>query len=73
MLMEIAKARLLNHHLGRLPDEGRASPAQISMSKLNSVREAMKTDGAVFPSVRISGMNWGTARRRGGGFLSPAW
>lgn len=42
MLMEITKAQLLNYHLGRLLDDGRASPAQISMAKLNSVREAMK-------------------------------
>jgi len=41
MVMEINKARLLNHHLGRLMDEGRVTPAQISMAKLNGVREAM--------------------------------
>ncbi len=42
MLIEITKARLMNHHLGRLLDEGRASHPQISMAKLNSVREAAK-------------------------------
>jgi glutaryl-CoA dehydrogenase len=42
MLVEITKAQLLNYHLGRLLDQGQASPAQISMAKLNSVREAMK-------------------------------
>lgn len=42
MLMEITKAQLMNHHLGRLLDEGRALHPQISMAKLNSVREASK-------------------------------
>ena len=42
MLVEITKAQLLNYRLGRLMDQGRASHHQISMAKLNSVREAMK-------------------------------
>ena len=42
MLIEITKARLMNYHLGRLLDEGRGSHPQISMAKLNSVREAAK-------------------------------
>ena len=41
MLVEITKAQLVNHHLGRLMDAGAARPAQISLAKLNSVREAM--------------------------------
>lgn len=41
MLVEITKAQLLHHQLGRLMDAGTARPAQISMAKLNSVREAM--------------------------------
>jgi glutaryl-CoA dehydrogenase len=41
MLMEITKAQLVNYHLGRLMDSGAARPAQISLAKLNSVREAM--------------------------------
>jgi glutaryl-CoA dehydrogenase len=42
MLVEITKGQLLNYHLGRLLDEGTAQHEQISMAKLNSVREAMK-------------------------------
>jgi glutaryl-CoA dehydrogenase len=42
MLVEITKAQLLNYHLGRLLDQNRAKPSQISMAKLNNVREAMK-------------------------------
>jgi glutaryl-CoA dehydrogenase len=42
MAMEITKAQLLTYHLGRLLDQHKARPAQISMVKLNNVREAMK-------------------------------
>jgi glutaryl-CoA dehydrogenase len=42
MAIEITKAQLLTYHLGRLMDENKANPAQISMVKLNNVREAMK-------------------------------
>jgi glutaryl-CoA dehydrogenase len=42
MLVEITKAQLLTYHLGRLVDQNRAKPSQISMAKLNNVREAMK-------------------------------
>jgi glutaryl-CoA dehydrogenase len=42
MLVEITKAQLLTYHLGRLLDQNRAKPPQISMAKLNNVREAMK-------------------------------
>jgi glutaryl-CoA dehydrogenase len=41
MMMEITKAQLLNYHLGRRMDDGKARHAQISMAKLNNVREAM--------------------------------
>jgi glutaryl-CoA dehydrogenase len=41
MLIEITKAQLLNYRLGRLLDEGKARHQQISMAKVNSVREAM--------------------------------
>lgn len=43
MVLEITKAQLLTYHLGRLLDQHEARPAQISMAKLNNVREAMKT------------------------------
>jgi glutaryl-CoA dehydrogenase len=42
MMIEITKAQLLNYYLGRLLDENKARHAQISLAKLNNVREAMK-------------------------------
>ncbi len=42
MVLEITKAQLLTYHLGRLLDRQEACPGQISMAKLNNVREAMK-------------------------------
>ena len=42
MILEITKARLLTHHLGRLMDQNSARHSQISLAKLNNVREAMK-------------------------------
>jgi glutaryl-CoA dehydrogenase len=42
MMMEITKAQLLTYHLGRLLDQQKARPPQISMVKLNNVREAME-------------------------------
>jgi len=42
MVLEITKAQLLTFHLGRLLDQQKARPPQISMVKLNNVREAMK-------------------------------
>jgi glutaryl-CoA dehydrogenase len=42
MVVEITKAQLLTYHLGRLMDQNRAKHTQISLAKLNNVREAMK-------------------------------
>jgi len=42
MLVEITKAQLVSRHLGRMLDEQRAGPAQISLAKLNNVRESIK-------------------------------
>ena len=42
MVIEITKAQLLTHRLARLLDQDRAKPFQISMAKLNNVREAME-------------------------------
>ena len=42
MLVEITKAQLLTYHLGRLLDAGSARHQQVSMAKVNNVREAMK-------------------------------
>ncbi|GAB5078537.1 acyl-CoA dehydrogenase family protein [Arthrobacter sp. AD-310] len=42
MLVEIQKGTLLALHLGRLKDAGTLRPEQISLGKLNNVREAIK-------------------------------
>jgi len=42
MAVELAKAQLLALHLGRLKDEGRIRAEQVSVGKLNNVREAIK-------------------------------
>jgi len=42
MVLEITKAQLLTFHLSRLLGRHQARPPQISMAKLNNVREAMK-------------------------------
>ncbi|MGH2363555.1 MAG: acyl-CoA dehydrogenase family protein [Chloroflexota bacterium] len=42
MLAEITKAQLLALQLGRLKDAGNISPAQISLGKMNNVREALE-------------------------------
>jgi glutaryl-CoA dehydrogenase len=42
MLLELHKGTLLALHLGRMKDEGRLHPAQVSFGKLNNVREALR-------------------------------
>jgi glutaryl-CoA dehydrogenase len=41
MSLELGKGMLLALHLGRLKDEGRIDNAQVSLGKLNNVREAI--------------------------------
>ncbi|WP_109474576.1 acyl-CoA dehydrogenase family protein [Ornithinimicrobium cavernae] len=41
MALELGKGMLLALHLGRLKDEGLLSPQQVSLGKLNNVREAI--------------------------------
>jgi glutaryl-CoA dehydrogenase len=41
MLLELNKGTLLALHLGRMKDEGRLRPEQVSVGKLNNVREAL--------------------------------
>lgn len=43
MATEITKAQLLAYQLGRLKDQGRAEPVQISMAKMNNVAMALET------------------------------
>lgn len=42
MLLELEKGILLALHLGRLKERGQLTPTQISVGKLNSVREALE-------------------------------
>ena len=42
MFVEVEKGILLALHLGRLKERGALTPAQISVGKLNSVREALQ-------------------------------
>jgi glutaryl-CoA dehydrogenase len=42
MALELGKGLLLALHLGRMKDEGRATPEHISFGKLNNVREALR-------------------------------
>jgi glutaryl-CoA dehydrogenase len=42
MLLELNKGSLLALHLGRMKDEGRLGPEQVSVGKLNNVREALR-------------------------------
>jgi glutaryl-CoA dehydrogenase len=41
MLVELSKGTLLALHLGRMKDEGRLAPEQVSVGKLNNVRQAL--------------------------------
>jgi glutaryl-CoA dehydrogenase len=42
MLLEVNKGTLLALHLGRMKDDGRLAPQQVSLGKLNNVREALE-------------------------------
>ncbi|MDQ3927181.1 MAG: acyl-CoA dehydrogenase family protein [Actinomycetota bacterium] len=42
MMLEINKGTLLALHIGRMKDDGKLRPEQISFGKLNNVREAIK-------------------------------
>ncbi len=42
MALELGKGTLLALHLGRMKDEGRLLPEQVSFGKLNNVREALE-------------------------------
>jgi glutaryl-CoA dehydrogenase len=41
MLVELSKGTLLALHLGRMKDDGQLAPEQVSLGKLNNVREAL--------------------------------
>ncbi len=42
MTLELVKGQLLALHLGRLKDQGRLRPEQVSIGKLNNIREALE-------------------------------
>ena len=42
MTVELGKGMLLALHLGRLKDEGRITPVQVSFGKLNNIRESIQ-------------------------------
>ncbi len=42
MALELNKGTLLAHHLGRMKEQGRLTPEQVSVGKLNNTREALK-------------------------------
>jgi glutaryl-CoA dehydrogenase len=42
MVLEIGKGTLLALHLGRMKDQGRIAPQQVSVGKLNNVRAALE-------------------------------
>lgn len=42
MMLEITKGTMIALHIGRLKDESNLYPEQISLGKLNDVREAIK-------------------------------
>ena len=58
MLLEIQKGTLLALHLGRLKDAGRLRPEQISLGKLNSVREASKSPARPARSWAATASPW---------------
>ena len=56
MLTEITKAQLLNLRLGRLKDEGKVTPQQISMAKRNACYEALEIARAARDMLGANGI-----------------
>ena len=57
MVTEITKAQLMVHRLGQLKNEGKATTAQISMAKRNSVDMALKVAREGSTNSRCHGHN----------------
>jgi glutaryl-CoA dehydrogenase len=57
MLTEITKGQLLALRLGRLKDQGKATATQISMAKMNNVREALRTARAARSILGANGIS----------------
>ncbi len=56
MFTEITKGQLLALHLGRLKDQGKATPQQISMAKMNNVSWALKISRTARDILGASGI-----------------
>ncbi|MCM2280368.1 MAG: acyl-CoA dehydrogenase family protein [Bdellovibrionaceae bacterium] len=56
MYTEITKGQLLAYHLGRLKDQGKATPTQISMAKMNNVSWALKISRTARDILGASGI-----------------
>jgi glutaryl-CoA dehydrogenase len=56
MLTEITKAQLLNLRLGRLKDEGKATPVQVSLAKRNACYEALEIARAARDMLGANGV-----------------
>ncbi|MBK7993459.1 MAG: acyl-CoA dehydrogenase family protein [Blastocatellia bacterium] len=57
MLTEITKAQLLSLQLGRLKEQGKITPAQISMAKRNNVHMAMEVARAARTILGANGIS----------------
>ena len=57
MLTEITKGQLLALQLGRLKDRGKATATQISMAKMNNVREALRIARAARSVLGANGIS----------------
>lgn len=56
MFTEITKGQLLAYHLGRLKDQDKATPQQISMAKMNNVSWALKISRTARDILGASGI-----------------
>ena len=60
MALEYTKGLLLALHLGRRKDAGTLRPEQVSLGKLNNVREALEICRTARPSSAPTGSRWST-------------
>ena len=58
MTLELQKGFLLAMHLGRLKDDHRLDPRQVSLGKLNNVREALAIARECRTILGASGITW---------------
>jgi glutaryl-CoA dehydrogenase len=58
MALELEKGLLLAYHLGRLKEAGRLGPEQVSVGKLNNVREALRIARTARSILGANGVTW---------------